>query len=129
MKERMRIGEVAQQAGVTPRTIRHYESLGLLPSGERRGQGHHYYSGATVSRLTKIDQLKRLGLSLEEIGEVIELYFTDPSGVRPKQKVLPMLREHLAESERRLSELEQFRDELRTAIGHFERFLTEADSS
>ena len=119
----MRIGEVAQRAGVTPRTIRHYESLGLLSPGERQGHGHHYYSEETVARLTKIDQLKRLGLSLEEIGEVIDLYFSDPSGVQPKQKVLVMLREHLAESERRLGELQQFRDELRAHIGHFERFL------
>ena len=129
MKERMRIGEVAGQAGVTPRTIRHYETLGLLPSGERRGQGHHYYSPETVARLNKIDQLKRLGLSLEEIGAVINLYFTDPSGVQPKQKVLSILREHLAESQLRLSELKQFRDELRTAIGHFEHFLETAESS
>ena len=119
----MRIGEVAERAGVTPRTIRHYESLGLLPPAERQGHGHHYYSEETVTRLTKIDQLKALGLSLEEIGEIIDLYFSDPSGLQPKQKVLVILREHLAESERRLGELQHFQSELRDHIKRFELFL------
>jgi MerR family copper efflux transcriptional regulator len=52
-----------------------------------------------VARLRKIGQLKKLGLSRDEIGEVIDLYFMDPSGVQPKQKVLSILRSHLAETD------------------------------
>src|SRR5262245_35763088 len=99
MDDRMRIGELTEQAGVTARTVRYYESIGLIPPGEREGSGQHYYSYQTVIRLQKIDQLKQLGLSLDEIRDVIDLYFTDPSGVEAKQKALVILRQHLAETD------------------------------
>jgi DNA-binding transcriptional MerR regulator len=82
MSKRMRIGDLTERAEVTPRTVRYYESIGLIPRGEREGNGQHYYTEETLARLRKIDQLKRLGLSLDEVGDVIDLYFTDPSGVR-----------------------------------------------
>jgi MerR family copper efflux transcriptional regulator len=122
----MRIGDLAELAGVTQRTVRYYESIGLLAPGKREGHGHHYYTDETLARLRKIDQLKRLGLSLEEIGEVIDLYFTDPSGIQPKQKVLAMLHKHLHEAESKIGELQQFRRELQANIERFEHFLNEA---
>ncbi|HEX4203458.1 MAG TPA: MerR family transcriptional regulator [Ktedonobacteraceae bacterium] len=122
----MRIGDLAELAGVTQRTVRYYESIGLLAPGKREGHGHHYYSEETLARLHKIDQLKRLGLSLEEIGEVIDLYFTDPSGIQPKQKILTMLRKHLQEAESKIGGLQQFRSELQATIARFEHFLDEA---
>ena len=115
----MRIGELAKQAKVTPRTVRYYESLGLIPPGEREGAGQHHYPEQTVARLQKIDQLKALGLSLEEIGKVIHLYFDDPTGKKAKTKVLEMLRGHLAETEAQLMSLKQFRSDI---LGHIKRF-------
>ena len=75
MNDRMRIGELTERAEVTPRTVRYYESIGLLPPGEREGHGQHYYTEETLARLQKIDQLKKLGLSLDEIRDVIDFYF------------------------------------------------------
>lgn len=126
MEQLMRIGDLTELAGVTQRTVRYYESIGLLAPGKREGHGHHYYTEETLARLRKIDQLKRLGLSLEEIGEVIDLYFTDPSGVQPKQKVLTILWKHLHEAESKIEELQQFRGELQETIERFERFLDQA---
>ena len=125
MKGRMRIGDVAERAEVTPRTIRYYESIGLVPEGDREGSGQHYYAEETIARLRKIDQLKKLGLSLEEIGGVINLYFTGPSGVQPKRKVLAILRTHLAEADRKIRALQQFREDLQGHIDRFERWLAE----
>ncbi|MCM3701377.1 MerR family transcriptional regulator [Paenibacillus macerans] len=125
--DRMRIGELTERAGVTQRTVRYYESIGLLPSGEREGNGHHYYTEETVARLRKIDQLKKLGLSLEDIRDVIELYFTDPSGVQPKRKVLGLLRQHLADTDEKLEALRQFRADLQSHIERFERWLETND--
>jgi len=119
----MRIGELAQQAKVTARTVRYYESLGLIPKGEREGSGQHLYPEQTVVRLQKVDQLKALGLSLEEIAKVIPLYFEYPSGKRAKVKVLELLRSHLAETEAHLSSLAQFRTELKGHIARFESWL------
>src|SRR3569833_215053 len=84
----MRIGELCERAGVTPRTVRYYESIGLMPPGHREGSGQHHYTDDAVARLRKIEQLKLLGLPLDEIGEVIDLYFAEPSAVPAKRKVL-----------------------------------------
>ncbi|HEX4459567.1 MAG TPA: MerR family transcriptional regulator [Polyangia bacterium] len=123
--DRMRIGELTERAQVTPRTVRYYESIGLIPPGKRIGYGQHYYTEETVVRLRKIDQLKNLGLSLDEIRDVIDLYFLDTSGVRPKVKVLAILRQHLAETDEKLAALGQFRADLQANIKRFERWLAE----
>ena len=70
----LRIGEAARRAGTTPRTIRYYEELGLLPSTAGRDAGsHRVYGEADVERLEQILRLKDLlGLSLEELRDVVE---------------------------------------------------------
>ena len=119
----MRIGDLIRRAEVTARTVRYYESLGLLPPGARQAGAQRRYPEETVARLRKIDQLKRLGLSLEEIGSVIDLYFEDPSGREPKRKVLAILRQHLADADRRSEALDQFRADLRAHIQRFDLWL------
>src|SRR5215471_13095985 len=127
MIDRMRIGDLTERAEVTPRTVRYYESIGLLPPGEREGHGQHYYTEETLARLRKIDQLKQLGLSLDEIHGVIDLYFIDQSGIEPKRKVLSILRQHLAETDRKIGALQQFRADLQAHIERFERWLEERE--
>lgn len=70
----MRIGDVAKRAGTTPRTIRYYEEIGLLPAtGERQPGAHRTYAEADVERLTEVLRLKALlGLSLDELKELVE---------------------------------------------------------
>ena len=99
MTDRMRIGELAERAGVTTRTIRYYEDLGLLGPSEREGTGFRYYADEALARLRKIEFLKNLDFSLDEIGSVIELYFSEPSGLQGKQKILDILQAHLQETE------------------------------
>jgi len=127
MNDRMRIGNLTERAGVTPRTVRYYESIGLIPPGEREGHGQHSYTEETLARLRKIDQLKKLGLSLDEIRDVIDLYFTDPSGIQPKQKVLAILRQHLAEVDQKIGALQQFRADVQAHIERFEHWLEETE--
>src|SRR5512142_2388646 len=73
--ERMlRIGEVAERTGTTPRTIRYYEEIGLLPSprGHEKGR-HRTYGEADVERLVELLRLRELlGVSLEELKELAE---------------------------------------------------------
>ena len=69
----MRIGEVADRVGVTPRTIRYYEELGLLGGGERAKGAHRLYSEADVGRLSELIRLRDLlGLSLDELVTLAE---------------------------------------------------------
>ncbi|MGH2964037.1 MAG: MerR family transcriptional regulator [Solirubrobacterales bacterium] len=69
---RLRIGEVAELTGTTPRTIRYYEELGLLPVALGREPGsHRLYEQVDVERLRDVLRLKELlGMSLEELREL-----------------------------------------------------------
>src|SRR5437588_3527643 len=70
----LRIGEVAQLTGTTPRTIRYYEEIGLLPGSGERAQGQHRaYSRADVDRVKEIVRLRDLlGLSLDQLSRLLE---------------------------------------------------------
>ena len=69
----LQIGEVAEQLGLTPRTLRYYEEIGLLAPPSRMEGGFRLYSAADIVRLENIVQLKRLlGFSLAEIKQVVE---------------------------------------------------------
>jgi DNA-binding transcriptional MerR regulator len=69
----LRIGDVAKLAGVTPRTIRYYEEIGLLPAADAREPGaHRTYAPSDVERLTELIRLKHLlGVSLEGLKDLV----------------------------------------------------------
>ncbi len=69
----LRIGEVSQLTGTTPRTIRYYEEIGLLPdSGSREPGAHRTYAEPDVERLQELLRLKDLlGVSLEELRDLV----------------------------------------------------------
>ena len=72
-KRTLRIGEVADQVGVTPRTIRYYEELGLLGRGGRSKGAHRQYTETDIARLRELIRLRDLlGLSLEELVALAE---------------------------------------------------------
>jgi len=56
----IRIGEVAERVGTTPRTIRYYEEIGLLPGGQRRKGSHRVYDDDDVERLLELKRLRDL---------------------------------------------------------------------
>ncbi|HEV7134268.1 MAG TPA: MerR family transcriptional regulator [Gaiellaceae bacterium] len=69
----IRIGEVAERTGVTPRTIRYYEEIGLLAGPERRKGEHRLYDETDVERLQELKRLRDLlNLSLDELKQVLE---------------------------------------------------------
>jgi DNA-binding transcriptional MerR regulator len=74
MSDLLRIGDVARLVGTTPRTIRYYEEIGLLPDApEREGGKHRSYTEADVEHLREVLRLKSLlGLSLDELKLVVE---------------------------------------------------------
>jgi DNA-binding transcriptional MerR regulator len=70
----LRIGEVAELTGTTPRTIRYYEEIALLPGAANRTQGkHRCYTAADVERINEIVRLRDLlGLSLDQVSKLLE---------------------------------------------------------
>lgn len=67
----MRIGELADAAGVTTRAVRHYHRIGLLPEPPRRANGYRVYGLRDVLRLVRAHRLTELGLTLEESADVL----------------------------------------------------------
>jgi DNA-binding transcriptional MerR regulator len=70
----LRIGELAALTGTTPRTIRYYEEIGLLPGSDDRAQGkHRAYTEGDIERVREIVRLRDLlGLSLEQLSRLLE---------------------------------------------------------
>lgn len=126
MPSLMQIGELAERAGVSHRTIHYYERLGLLKPIEREGAGYRYYDETAVKRLEKIATLKRLGLSLDEIGSVIELYFADATGIRGKEKVLEILEAQLVKVDDQLRDLSAFRRDIEANIARMRSLIAAA---
>jgi DNA-binding transcriptional MerR regulator len=69
----IRIGEVAERVGVTPRTIRYYEEIGLLGGGVRLKGSHRLYDEGDVERLAELKRMRDLlNLSLDELRQLVE---------------------------------------------------------
>jgi len=123
VQQRIQIGELAEQAGVSIRTIHYYEQLGLMQPVEREGTGYRYYDEQSLKRLRIIAALKKTGLSLDEISQVIDFYFEESSGIKGKQEVVSILERHLAEVNQRFTELQQLRDDLIANIARIKAFV------
>jgi DNA-binding transcriptional MerR regulator len=104
------IAEVAEQFGVTHRTVRHYEDLGLI-SPERRGTTRVYHR-RDRTRLNLILRGKRLGFPLEEIRTIIDMYDEQPGETGQLTYLLGQIGDRRAELERRRQDIEDSLAEL-----------------
>jgi DNA-binding transcriptional MerR regulator len=105
----MRIGELAGELGLNPKTIRYYESAGLLPEPERTSGNYRSYGAEDVKRLRFIKAAQRLGLTLDEIREV--LAFAE-RGEPPCGFVRDRLHAEVTAIDQRIRELQALRAEL-----------------
>ena len=119
----MHIGDLAERTNTTPQTIRYYEQLGLLGPVQREGRKYRQYSEEAVARLEKIAMLKQLGLSLEQIRDVIDLYFEDATGIKGKRKVVEILKQQRRETQAKIGSLQQFVQELDQNIARLEGLI------
>jgi MerR family transcriptional regulator, copper efflux regulator len=106
----MRIGELAEQAGISTKAIRYYEQIGILPPSARTASGYRTYDEAALRRLGFVRAAQAVGLTLGEIRQVIA--FRD-DGQAPCAHVTGLLQRHAAELDARIRELQQLRGELR----------------
>jgi len=106
------ISEVCERLGLSPRTVRYYEELGLLPGVRRRAGGRRVYGDDELQRLRFIQRLKALGLSLAEVGELNALYGIGGSTRAMLARLDEHLARHLRELDARIAELGGLRDEI-----------------
>lgn len=105
----MQIGELAAELGLNPKTIRYYEEIGLLPQPRRTLAGYRLYDAADRERLRFILKAKAVGLTLEEIKQVLDVR---SKGQQPCTHVLALLDQKLAAVDEQLRALSEFRREL-----------------
>ena len=109
MNKTMKIGELAKATDLTTKTIRYYELHRLVEAPSRTESGYRVYGPADVERLEFIKKAKRLGLSLDEIRDVLMLHKQRQT---PCVHVLALLDRKLEDIHDIIRELEDFRREL-----------------
>ncbi|WP_219420147.1 heavy metal-responsive transcriptional regulator [Pseudonocardia nigra] len=106
----MRIGELAERVGVNTKTIRYYESINLLPQAARTAAGYRIYGPDDEARLAFIKTAQQLGLTLDEVRDVLALR---DAGTTPCEHVRAVLRTRVREISRRITELRRKQKQLR----------------
>ncbi len=109
----MNIGQAAAAAGVTAKTIRHYEQIGLLPAPARTAAGYRQYSAHDLSVLRFIRQARRLGFSLDRIAALVGLW-RDPH--RASREVRALALQHVAELEQKMAEVAAMKQSLEDLV-------------
>jgi DNA-binding transcriptional MerR regulator len=106
------VSEVRERTGLSARTLRYYEELGLLPGVRRRAGGRRVYGADEIERLRFIQRLKALGLSLAEIKDLNAVYAIEGSTCAMLGRLEELLERHLSEIDGRIEQLTGLRDEI-----------------
>ena len=112
MTDGLRIGDVAREAGVNVQTLRYYERRGLVVAGFRRHSGQREYEAGDVSRVKVIKAAQRLGFTLTEIQEMLEL----SEHRRGTKDLRDLAAAKVAEIDERIAQLQAMRSDLTDVI-------------
>ncbi|MCZ8517006.1 MerR family transcriptional regulator [Paenibacillus filicis] len=105
MQQNWKVGDLAKLTGLTVRTLRFYDQIGLFSPSGHSTAGHRLYNEADIRRLQQILSLKDLGLSLEEIQTVLKGHTFTPSEVVAIQ--IERIRKNIKTEQKLLAELER----------------------
>ncbi len=104
------IGQASHLSGVTAKMIRHYEAIGLLPEAKRTESGYRQYSNEDVHTLRFVKTSRDLGFSLQEIQQLLSLWFNKR---RASRDVHRLVEKHVDELNQKIMDLERMRDSLK----------------
>jgi MerR family copper efflux transcriptional regulator len=105
----MNIGTAARQSGVPAKTIRYYESVGLIAAADRTAAGYRVYDRHDVETLRFVQRARSLGFSVEEVGSLLALW---RDRARSSSEVKAMARHRVADIDRKIAELTEMRETL-----------------
>ena len=114
MSRTFSIRDLSKELGVTARTLRHYEAEGLI-APERRGQTR-IYSARDRARITLVLRGRRVGFTLAEIGEILDLYDIGDGGLAQLIRAKAKFAERIAVLERQKADIEESLAELRLGL-------------
>ncbi|MEU4625184.1 MerR family transcriptional regulator [Actinoplanes sp. NPDC023801] len=112
MRDGLRTGEVAEQAGVNIQTLRYYERRGLLTEPARSHGGHRLYPAGTVALLTVIKAAQRLGFTLDEVAELLDTGRRRHPSADLRQRAI----DKIAEIDRKIADLTAIRGTLTEVV-------------
>ncbi len=121
--ELLKIGEVARRTGVTLRTIRYYQSLGLIEAAHRTRGGLHLYPTEVCDRIQFIRDLRSLDVPLARIKDLLRRRQGARTGAEGAREVAATLSRSLADVEKRLQQYLVLRHEMTEALGVLETCL------
>jgi len=110
----MRVGEVAERAGVNVETLRYYERRGLLPAPDRTPSGHRRYDEETVRFLGAIKEAQAVGFTLAEIADVLR---ASRRSAAPSDALRVRMAAKIDEIDARIAALRRMRDDLARVVG------------
>ncbi|MBU5267082.1 MerR family transcriptional regulator [Virgibacillus proomii] len=122
------IQEIAERFGVTTRTIRYYEEIGILQPRRTNG-GQRVFTKKEIAQLQLIFRGKKFGFSLEEIREMIRLFDEDPTGKQQLKRTIEYGYRKVEEVAERINELEEVRAEMEKYIITFQKKLAELEGN
>src|SRR5690348_10021259 len=105
MQNGMSVGDVAALAGVTVRTLHHYDRIGLLSPSERTGAGYRRYTASDLDRLHQVLVYRELGFPLDEVATLLDDPAADPAQHLRRQ--LRLLRDRLARTQAMVEAVEK----------------------
>lgn len=109
----MRIGQLADEAGLTAKTIRYYEGIGLLAEPERQANGYREYEPDALERLRFIRDAQAAGLTLAEVGEILAM---KSEGMSTCSHTRALLDKHLQDVSAQIARLEAAKAELESLV-------------
>ncbi len=104
------VGDVARAAGVTVRTLHHYDAVGLLSPSGRTAAGYRRYGDGDLVRLQQVLCYRELGFRLEEIGLIGEIVLGQPVSDRQRAQVAELVRENKQALEHKIKVLQRLRE-------------------
>ena len=105
----MHIGAVAEKSGVAAKTIRYYESIGLIDSADRTASGYRVYDVQDVETLRFVQRARSLGFAVKDVTNLLALW-RDRN--RASSQVKALAANHVAEIDRKIAELQGMRNTL-----------------
>jgi Cu(I)-responsive transcriptional regulator len=111
----MNISQAAAASGVSAKMIRHYEAISLVQKPRRTSANYRVYSEGDVHVLRFVRSARELGFSMQEIGELLDLW---RDRRRPSRKVKALVTAHLQELERRIADLQAMKSTLAELAQH-----------
>ena len=108
------IGQAAERSGVSAKMVRHYESLGLLPTVGRTEAGYRQYGEPEVHTLRFIHRARELGFGMAEIAELLKLWQNRRRASRDVKRIAEL---HIQDLDRRIAEMTAMRRTLERLAG------------